>query len=362
MTIDVLHPLDLSDGEIAAWTRLQGTRPEWASPFLSPHWPIALAMAGPPDSEQGRVAVVRGAHREPLGFFPARVRRFTALPPGAPLCDYQAMVCAPGAAPDARDIVKAFGVGRIDMQNCLADDATFSGHLRAKDASLVVDLSMGYDAYAAARRAAGSNILVDCAKKARKLEREHGKVVFTAANTDASALDALIAWKRHQYRSTAQTDLFTRDWTLSLLRALWKNATPAFGARLFTLHAGDTLVAAHLALTAPGVIHAWFIGHDDAFAKYSPGCSLINEILKWAPEHGYREMDLGPGDYRFKASLANQRRAVGHGFVGRPSTAALLREAQYGVRSVVEGLPLGKVSALPGKAMRRMDILRGLGA
>ena len=65
MSIDVLHPLDLSDGEIAAWSRLQAARPDWASPFLSPHWPIALAMNGPPDSDLGRVAVMRGYKTPP---------------------------------------------------------------------------------------------------------------------------------------------------------------------------------------------------------------------------------------------------------------------------------------------------------
>jgi hypothetical protein len=49
-----------------------------------------------------------------------------------------------------------------------------------------------------------------------------------------------------------------------------------------------------------------------------------------------------------------------HGFVGVPSAASLLREAAYGVRRAAEALPLGAVSALPGKAMRRIDLIRGL--
>ena len=49
-----------------------------------------------------------------------------------------------------------------------------------------------------------------------------------------------------------------------------------------------------------------------------------------------------------------------HGFVGLPSAAALARRAAYGVRRAAEALPLGRVSELPGKAMRRMDVWRGL--
>ena len=37
-----------------------------------------------------------------------------------------------------------------------------------------------------------------------------------------------------------------------------------------------------------------------------------------------------------------------------------MRQAAYGVRQMAEALPLGRVSELPGKAMRRIDLLRGL--
>jgi hypothetical protein len=49
-----------------------------------------------------------------------------------------------------------------------------------------------------------------------------------------------------------------------------------------------------------------------------------------------------------------------HGFVGLPSTATFVRHAADGVRRAAEALPLGPVSDLPGKAMRRLDLIRGL--
>ena len=48
------------------------------------------------------------------------------------------------------------------------------------------------------------------------------------------------------------------------------------------------------------------------------------------------------------------------GFLGSPSPCHLVRHAAYGVRSMAEALPLGRMSELPGKAMRRLDLLRGL--
>ncbi len=87
---------------------------------------------------------------------------------------------------------------------------------------------------------------------------------------------------------------------------------------------------------------------------------LFQEILRWMDSTPFTTFDLGAGDYLFKQRLANAQRSVSHGFVGRPSAASLVREAQYGVRAAAERLPWPQLQALPGKAMRRLDLLRGL--
>ena len=71
-------------------------------------------------------------------------------------------------------------------------------------------------------------------------------------------------------------------------------------------------------------------------------------------------LDLGPGDHRFKQSLANVRLPLGHGFVGRAHPAAAVRGVQYAVRQAAEARPETRWSALPGKAMRRLDLMRSL--
>jgi CelD/BcsL family acetyltransferase involved in cellulose biosynthesis len=229
--------------------------------------------------------------------------------------------------------------------------------------SQVIDLRAGYDAYAASRRAAGTDILQDTAKKRRKLEREQGEAVFSVSR-DVADFDQMLVWKRAQYLASGQTDIFEAGWTGALLRSLLKRDpsvdSSTFGGAFFTLHVAGKLAAAHFALRQGGVLHAWFIAHDEAFARYSPGVILINEILKWAPGQGVSELDLGPGDYRFKHSLANVQREVAHGYIGRLSAAALARSAAYRVRAAAEALPLGRFSALPGKAMRRLDLIRSL--
>ena len=358
MKIEVLAPRDLSDAHIAAWTRLQGDG-ALATPFLSPHWVRALAEAGGPDRKQTRVAMLV-EDGEMVGFLPARCARFTAMPPGAPLCDYQGLVAEPWLRIDPRDIVAALGVARLDFDKLLANQAPFRSYIRGGSSSQIIDVRGGYDAYEADRKAAGTDVLKDCAKKARKLEREHASPVFTARSTSEADFDQIIAWKRAQYAKTGQTDIFDAGWPLEVLKALFRSDNPALRLNFFTMHVDGRLVAGHLALCTPTLAHAWFIAHDDEFGRYSPGVILITEVIRWAAANGVRELDLGPGDYRFKLSLANRTREVAHGFVGRRSAASFMRGAAYRVREVAESLPLGAYSALPGKAMRRMDMIRSL--
>ena len=129
---------------------------------------------------------------------------------------------------------------------------------------------------------------------------------------------------------------------------------------LFTLRVDGKLAAAQFNLRGATAINSWLIGHDPQFERWSPGMILFQDILRWMDGQPWGRLDLGAGDYRFKRELANQIVQVAHGFVGAPSPAALVRGAAYGVRQAAEALPLGAVSELPGKAMRRLDLIRGL--
>ena len=359
MQIDVKPPLELSDAELDAWRAIQAADPDLASPYLAPEWALALARAGGPDARRGRVATLRADGRL-VGVFAARAGPLTALPMGAPLCDYQGLVAERGTEVSARELARALGVQRIDLINTLADQPAFAPFLQGHGESHLIRLADGFDAYAAERKASGSGILGDTAKKLRKLEREVGPVRFTPASDSAADWATATAWKRAQYAATRQTDIFATPWVGAFLDRLRDEADDRFGVRLYTLHAGDRLVATHVALHNGPVLHAWFIAHDEEASRYSPGVILMVEMLRWAAARGLREFDLGPGAYRFKTSLANGARRVGHGFVGRASPAAAGRWAQYRVRRAAEALPLGRFSHLPGKAMRRMDIWRGL--
>ena len=359
MDFEIIRPQALSAAQIAHWRALQAAEPVWDSPFLSPAWPLAVERAYGDANQKVRVAVAR-EHGSDVGYLALRTGAVTAMGAGAPLCDYQGLVAEPGVRIDPQALLRALGVQRFDFGHMLADDASFAAYARHHATSWAIDLAEGYDAYAAQRRAAGSSALKDLDKKRRKAERELGPVFFTAQSRSAEDFEALIALKREQLKDTRQTDIFAAGWTGRLMRDLFEREDPDFRGSLFTLHMGGRLAAAHFHLCGQRTIHGWMIAHHCDVERYSPGLLLFHDILRWMDATPYNRLDLGPGDYRFKRDLSNVQVGTVDGFVGLPSAASFLRGAAYGVRRAAESLPLGKVSALPGKAMRRLDILRGL--
>lgn len=357
--IDLIRPDELTAEHAALWAAWQAADPTLDTAFLAPEWVRAVEFAHRGAPSHLGVAVLHEAG-EVRGFLALKFGAVTALPAGAPMCDYQGLVMQPGATIAPRELVAELGLHRLDFTHWIADQAAFAPHMRGVCRSHIIDVSDGYAAYEAERRAAGTGVLKDIDKKRRKVERELGEVRFTAVSRASADFDQLIAWKRDQLRRTRQTDIFAPAWTRTLLGDLFESRDPDFGGALFTLHIEGKLAAAQFNLRARHGLHCWIIAHDPDLERYSPGMLIFQDIVRWMEVTPYRRLDLGPGDVRFKLQMANAGREVGHGFVGVPSPATLVRTAAYRVRQAAESLPLGRVSGLPGKAMRRMDQWRGL--
>ncbi|HEY2710219.1 MAG TPA: GNAT family N-acetyltransferase [Caulobacteraceae bacterium] len=359
MDIEVVRPGRLSPPQITHWRALQRQRRDWDSPFYSPYWAQAVERARGDDSV--RVAMIGGGSAVGVAAFmsicPAKI---TAIAAGGAMCDYEGPVGDPGPEFEATQLLRALGVDRYDFSHIPQGQRAFDAYGRGETVSWIIDLPEGYEPYAAQRREAGVSALKEMDRKRRKAEREVGPLTFTARSTSRPDFDRLISLKREQYRATGQTDVFAAGWPLRLVEDLFALDMAGFGGQLFTLHIGDALAAAQFHLVGETTIHAWMIAHEEAFERYSPGLLLFQDILRWMDGQPYDRLDLGYGDYRFKRELSNYQLTLMHGFVGAPSAASLVREAAYGVRRVAEALPLGPASSLPAKAMRRIDLMRGL--
>lgn len=361
MAIDVLRPSELTEDWLTAWRAFQAEHPDLANPFLTPDWAQAVERAGAP----GRALVaVQHASGRPEAFLAVRAGAFTALPIGAPLSDYQGVVAAPGARADVAGMLRALGVSRYDFTHAPASQAALSRGFQGRQRSCYVDVSVSPEVFAARFKADGSDLLRDTAKRIRKAEREVGPAVFSWREEDRAVFAEFLGHKRSQYRATGQTDVLRPAWVARLLDDLLRRGPQdegaAFGVMFSTLAIDGRFAAGHLGLHAGPVMHAWFIAHDPALGRYSPGMVLITELARRLTGGNWRELDLGGGEYPFKSRLCDVSREIAHGFVGVPSPAAVFRGAAYHVRRTAEAAPLGRLSAWPGKAMRRWDVIRAL--
>ena len=118
MDIDVLRPRDLTAGQVDHWRALQSADPSVDSPFLSPLWAQSVERVQGGEDPGLRVAVLRSRQGD-CGFMAVRAGPFTAMAPGAPMCDYQGLVAEPGVTLDPRRLVRALGVGRFDFSHML---------------------------------------------------------------------------------------------------------------------------------------------------------------------------------------------------------------------------------------------------
>ena len=361
MRVESIHPKDLSDSDVAAWRSFLAADPELSSPYLTPDWARLVAH----HRGDVRVAVYRDVAGEPLGFLPVqRCGAYAAMPAGGPICDYQALVAKPGAMLDLALAPKALGVGRIDLTAGLVNNAV-GRRLLTSDAGHVVRFAGGYEAWCAERLAAGTKTIVKTRKKLAKMTRDlGGEVVFNAFSTDADAFETLMTWKREQMRRTGVRDIFRHAWIDGIVRGSFAALADEknFGGALFVLRVKGQPAAVLFCLRARQALHAWYVAHDNQWAQYSPGLIVFIEAIRAAADAGYTELDLGPGDYQFKESLANASRPVGAGFIAGRGLSPAIKAAQFQVRSLVESLPVGGVRHWPAKAMRRLDIARGLAA
>ena len=361
MRVESVQPNELTDGDIAAWRALLAGDDEFTSPYLTPDWARLVAR----HRADVRIAVWRDEAGCAQAFLPVqRTSAYAALPAGGPICDYQALIAAPDADLDLSDAARALGVGRIDLTAGLRNNAV-EPMLLTHDIGHVVRFPEGWQGWCDARQAAGSKTIARTRKKLSKMTRDlGGDVSFEAFSRDSEAFETLIRWKRDQMRRTGVTDLFEHDWIDGVVRGAFAAPAddPHFGGAMFVLRAKGQPAAVLFCLRAGKALHAWYVAHDAQWSVHSPGLIVFVEAIRAAADVGFTELDLGPGDYQFKESLANHSRPIGAGFIAGNSLAAALKGAQFQLRALVEGLPVGRVRQWPAKAMRRLDVARGLSA
>ena len=275
-------------------------------------------------------------------------------------CDLLGVVAERGLNIDAAALCRKLGVGRIDLSCVPAGQARFAAG--GEEGSWIADVSTGVEAYRAHLKKHRNKIVRQTNNRMAKLADEHGALDFSVNPADRTHFKTLVEWKLTQLRAAGQPAIWAKPWVRRVLESTSKARWPGLSGVFVSMTAGDKLVAATYALRSERVLHVWMIGHDNAYDAYSPGVILARWLIEWAAEQGLAEVDFGVGDYQFKRHLATRQRALVWGAMMRPSLSGAVRSVEMGLRTRMEALPNKQLAALPGKAMRRLDLMRALAA
>ena len=345
MVIRVLDARRLPASVVDEWSGRRRAEPTLAGPFCAPEFTQLVAAA----RDDVRVAVL-GAE----GLFPfQRGRLGVGLPVGSRLSDHHGLVADPELAVDVRALLRACGLSAWEFDGLAAAQRAFAPYHRALRTSPTIELGEGWAAYAESRSAAGSTILADGARKARRLERRAGPLRFEAHDPDPRLLELLVRWKSAQYERTGAVDVFGYPWVVDVVRRLHAADGEDFAGMLSVLYAGDDPVALHLGPRSASVWHWWLPAYDPAHGKDSPGTILLERMARAAPDLGLTTIDLGKGDALYKSRFANGGVELATGVAGRPSAATALLAAERTAGRLLWRTPL-RAAAGRGVTRRRL--------
>ena len=330
-TYRVIAPSELDAGLTQAWQALQQSSEAFASPYFCPQF---TRLAGEVRDDV-RVLVVESGRR-PVAFFPyQRSALGFGRPVAGSLSDYHGVVAMTGSDWCARDLLRAGRLMTWKFDHLVDPSGQFEAYVKALASSPQMDLGGGYERYVRARRDAGSDVVTQTERRARKLAREQGPALFTLHDARPDAWDFLLRWKGAQYRGSGLTDPFAFRWTRAFLRRVGEADGADFAGVLSSLRVRGRVVAAHLGMRSRAVLHWWFPAYDPAYARYSVGTLLLLRLAEAMAHAGIRTIDLGKGEPAYKQRVMTGRVALREGTVERgPWLGRLARARDAGAIAV----------------------------
>src|SRR4051812_10233113 len=333
MRFNVLPARHLDYELLESWRELREANSDLQSPCFAPEFSQAVAAV----RKDVEIACIEDAGRI-VAFFPYQRGQFgRAIPVGGIVSDYQGMIMHPNFECDLQDLLKACGLGAWDFDRLITSQKIFEAYHKLCEPSALIDLSQGFETYAAERRAAGSLHVAKIKKLAAKMERELGPIKFVAHSRNPQLLMKVLSWKSRQYRRSGWHDLFSETWACGLLETIQATQSENFGGMLSLLYAGDKLLAGHMGMRSRNIWHYWFPAYDREFSKYSPGLVLLLNMAEHASELGLQKIDLGTGISPYKRQFMNSSIPVAEGSVERPSLIWVKRKATRRIKDLLKG-------------------------
>lgn len=349
MQVTVIPARDLTPDLLARWNEIQRANPAFASPYFRPEFTQLVAEV----RKDAEVAVIE-QRNEIVGFFPfQRQGRFHAQPIAGRLSDFHGVIAEPEFQVEPLELLSACGLSSWRFDHLLVSQAAFAPYMWTRSRSPYLDLSRGFTAYEAERKADNSE-LSTIKRKLNKMAREVGPLRLEWNSTDREALQTLLHWKSDQYERTGLRDVFSFEWIRAFVDCLFERREPELSGVLACLYADNRLVAAHLGMSSHQVLHWWFPSYDRELGRYSPGLGLIYMMAQQANTHGVTRIDFGKGDEEYKFRLASGVDEVAEGCVDVSAGARLFRRTWQATRDWVRTSPLHGPTQMPLRWFRRM--------
>jgi CelD/BcsL family acetyltransferase involved in cellulose biosynthesis len=353
LTAELKRPSELTPAEREAWIAFTDDNEILASPYFR------LEFAECCEEVRSDTRVIVGRKGGQIsGFLPLQLGRIGyARPLAGPLGDVHGLIVPSNSEADPRTYLQAVGVPLFEFHGAIGLRQDWRDHGACRDGSWICDTSEGFDAFLATRKKLSPSAVRNYRSRFRRLEAEEGGFTFKLHDSSPEIVARMIELKRAQYRQTNVFDVFSVGWTGQLIAAVLRRKSDRFEGTCSTLAINDTLVAIHVGMASERLSHYWFPVYDPEYSRLSPGILLLMEMIRDAAETGRMGVELGPGEYRFKAELGGYQTPLWSGCVMTKSAPAMLREAANTLAGGMEKLPLGQIGSLPRRALRKADKL-----
>lgn len=330
----------LTDHELTRWRAVRRTREEFQTPFFSPEFSAAVQNA----RGDVQVAIIRDEERI-IGFLPFHRYRGSAVPVGRFINDAHNVITTPDTRIDWLWLLEQIDARAYDFHALVGGDPDeMREHGHGTIQSFRADV--GDDSQAYLRQLGKSHKTIGRqGQKSRKMAREIGPLRFEFDCRDERLLTQTIEWKSQQYQRTHILDLFSTDWTRTLLRELFQEDPDQLQPErargiLSVLYAGDAVVAAHYGMIENNILHYWFPAFDVQYARYSPGTALFTSIIGESSRHGVQCVDMGYGEQPYKRKQTDATGTVAFGCITRSRLHRQWRAIETAAISSIKKMPL----------------------
>ena len=312
LTIDTVTPAELSPDELTLWAGFVRADARFASPYFHPQFTRIAGEVAP-----GAAVSILHSRGRIVGFFPHQRRGAAAQPIGAPLNDYHAVITAPDVEIPLERVPDLIGAASLNVNGWTGAGGGEGVMVRT---TLQADLSAGWTAYDAERRAAFGKYFKDKDRARRSLERDMGPAVVRTDGRDPARLDRLIA------------------------------GPPGGGGGGGGRGATGGPWAWGWGLSADRHYHFWLPAYEAAAARYSPGIQLSLDTMRQGAAEGFAVFDYGFEGEPYKKYFCNRSRTVLEGVAHRSGLADAVTAA-FAMAGAEGALAAGERLANAGLAL-----------